>query len=149
MSKVPTKWTPEVAAKFLGSLATLGLPMRACAVAGISYTTYKRHMASDDDFATAVEDANRVFNETLEEEVHRRGFKGWKEPVFGKDGKLGSKMKYSDALALAHIKKRDPSYRDRPIDLNINKGGVLVIGATPANEDEWRETNEKTPDTNE
>lgn len=130
-------WNKEVEEKFLTALESCGLIHRSCEIAGIIYSTLRNHCDKDPDFSERVDLAHQKYNESLELEVHRRGFAGYDEPVFGKDKQIGTKKKYSDALALAHIRKRIPAYRDKPFDLNVQKGGVLVVGGRTEDADEW------------
>ena len=131
------RWDKEREDKFLAALEASGLMQDAIRVCGMSNSAVHKRIGSDVEFAAEVELAHGRYNESLEKEVHRRGFVGWDEPVFGKDGELGTKKRHSDTLALAHLKRRIPAYRDRPIDLNVAKGGVLVVNA-PIEDDEVR-----------
>lgn len=141
--KKRTEWTPEVQDRFLAALSACGLIGRSAEIADISWSAVKKHVASDEEFAALVEEAQQRYNESLEMEVHRRGFKGYDEPVFGKEGQIGTRRKYSDALALAHVKRRIPAYREKPIDLNVAKGGVLVVGQALTSVDEWQKDHEE------
>lgn len=137
--KTPVVWGPEVEERFLAALCACGLMMRSCELADVAYCTIRRRMARDKSFADRVEEAQQKYNDSLETEVHRRGFHGYDEPVFGKDGQIGTKRRFSDALAIALLKRRIPAYRDKPIDVSVNKGGVLVVNGKMDDPDEWAE----------
>lgn len=136
--KNPTKWTPEVQATFLGALAASGLVGKAAKIADVSRETVRMHIQADPAFGRLLDEAQEDYNESLEEEIHRRGFKGYDEEVVLANGKKETRERFSDALATLHAKKRIPAYRDKPIDLNVSGGGVLVVGAPIEDWEEWR-----------
>jgi hypothetical protein len=65
----------------------------------------------------------------LEEEIRRRGFEGFIEPVFHKGMHVGNVRKFSDGLASLYIRKHIPTYRDT---VNVNVGTDSLAAALAA-----------------
>ena len=121
----------------------------AAKAVGISYFTFHRHRKTDEKFNAAVEEATligaRVKLSMLEEEAGRRGHDGWEEPVFYEGKEVATIRKYSDRLLIARIKATATRAGDRSYHLRSDittqddkiQAGVIVVGATISDEDEW------------
>ena len=149
-------WTDEIQHKFLGALAASGLMIHSADAAGVPYETVRNRMRADDDFAKAVEHAHERYNEFVEMEIRKRGIEGEPEANFYKgrrcdldDEGKPTVFKKSDRLLELHAKKRIPGYREKAIDVDVASGGVLIVNAPPATEDEWRARFNKEPDEDE
>ena len=134
-----TKFTDAKKQVFIDTMAKTGRNHASAEAAGVTYETVRSHIKADQEFAAAVEAARQQYGEWLESEVERRGVEGWEEPVFNyKDGSiLGTVKKFSDKMLELALKKHVPEYRDKSsLDLE-HSGGVLVIPAKSASDEEW------------
>lgn len=98
---------------FLGALEE-GLSVTgACREAKISRQTAYHHRSLDEGFRAAWDDAIEAGTDTLEDEAHRRAYKGTEEPVYQQGELVGTVRKYSDTLTIFLLKGRRPvKYRD-------------------------------------
>lgn len=136
----------EKQALFLAALGKCASIKQACDIAGIGRASVYRWQQSSAAFRTAVEEANKEANDTIEDEIVRRAIEGIEEPlvsmgklvyieepVLDEDGapllddkgkpvlRIVGQMKvrkYSDTLLLALAKSRMKKYRDR-VDLDL------------------------------
>lgn len=131
--------TDEQWAHFLGEVERTGAIFKSCRSAEISHQAMDDRRKRDGDFDQAVIAARAMHAEHLEKEAYRRGVEGVDEPVFQNGELVGHKRKYSDVLLLARLKKFDPGYRDKTVDVNVGAGGVLVVNPDPEDVDKWRE----------
>lgn len=97
---------------FLAALALTGNVSKACVVAKIARSEVYEHRGTDKRFKALWRKALDEYSDVLEAEVHRRGEKGWLEPVFQGGKKVGTIRKYSDALLLAALRAKKPEYRE-------------------------------------
>lgn len=134
----PKKWNKQIEDRYLGALAATGRKQHSADVAGVSYATTVAYAKSDPDFAARILEAERRYDELVEKEIERRAMKGLKEPVYQGGKFCFTKKKFSDQLLLALAKKRMPEYRDKAVEVDVREGGVLVVGGTAADADEWR-----------
>jgi hypothetical protein len=89
---------------FLAALEETGSVTRAAEAAGINRCSAYDHKRSDQEFATAWEQALDVAADTLEDEARRRAYEGTDEPVFQKGEKVGTIKRYSDVLLIFLLK---------------------------------------------
>lgn len=131
-----SKRTPEVREKFLATLTETCNVTMACKAAHIGRTTAYAWRDEDEDFKAAWEAAEKLGWHANEDEMNRRAFHGYEEPVFhlgqpcgdwydadGKKVDPGTEgavfrqhavTKYSDTLAIFLSKAHDPQkYRER------------------------------------
>ncbi|MEE8372946.1 MAG: hypothetical protein V3R87_04490 [Dehalococcoidia bacterium] len=135
---------------YLEHLAAHGLKGRAAGVSGVCSYTVNKHIKNDPDFEEAVNEAIETYNDTVGDEVRRRGVEGFLKPIFYKgarviepildedgvqltteDGQPRYRycdvMEHSDRMLELEAKRTNPAYRDKQtIDLNAT-GGVLVV----------------------
>jgi hypothetical protein len=112
---VRTKPTPEKKSAFLDALAESGNVSLASGAVGIDRRAVYEWRAVDPDFAERWEAAKALGIEACEDEIRRRAFAGYDEPL-SKDGKLTGDVvrKYSDTLAIFLLKGAKPEvYKDR------------------------------------
>lgn len=64
--------------------------------------------------------------ERREREADRRGVEGWDEPVYGRDGFLGTVRRYSDRLLELTLKAGDPAKYGERRQVDHNVKGVVV-----------------------
>jgi hypothetical protein len=112
---------------FLITYALSGQVLNSCKAAGIHWTTHY-HWKKHKKYRAAVEQAQQITADFMEDEVHRRAFDGIDHPVTF-EGKITDTYKvYSDNLAMFRLKKLRPEYRDNfqinqfngPAQLNVN-----------------------------
>ena len=58
------------------------------------------------------QEAMRLYRAKLAKELDRRGFRGFEEPIYWQGEVVGYVRKYDSKLALAHIRRHDPRYRE-------------------------------------
>lgn len=147
MARGYTKWNEEREAQFLGTLAKTGLIGVSCKAAGISQACEKMRRDQDEDWARRFNEAMQDYNESLEQEIHRRGVEGYDEPIYQNGQLVGHRRRYSDRLLEMQAKSRMKKYQEKAVDIGIEAGGVLVVGGLAANTDEWlKEVNDDSPD---
>lgn len=102
------KFTRARQKAFLEAVAETGNLSEACRAVNITPSTYAYHREKYPDFAEALAFAKTKGLALLEEEMRRRGVKGWKEEVFQKGELVGYVTKYSDNLLLAQARAQAP-----------------------------------------
>ncbi len=119
--------TPEKRVAFLAVLAETGIVAKALEGCGIGRSAAYAWRREDPDFAEEWDRALQVGITALEDEVHRRGFLGDEQPVYGKDGNVtGVQRKYSDTLAIFLLKAHHPDkYRERT---ELKHAGSIAFG---------------------
>jgi hypothetical protein len=106
---------------FLAAFSVSGNVSAACRSAGISRNTAANWRKADPDFAAAYADAEIEAVEHLEAEARRRAVDGVDEPVFGKDGEIGTRRRYSDTLLMFLLNGAAPEkYRRGDTTVNID-----------------------------
>lgn len=118
--------TRERAAHWAGLLATGSLYMDACEGADISSATISGLKSGYPAFKSLVHVCQDVGLELLKASrvraAHRRAVDGWDEPVFGKDGQVGTIKRYSDRLLEMLLRGDDPQ-RYNPQPTGSTSGG--------------------------
>jgi hypothetical protein len=124
---LPRRITPLTAArkaKLLGYYATHGHLRLACEQSDVPRSTHLHWLQDDPEYAAAFTQADEEATERLIEEVHRRGFLGWEEPVTYQGGFCYEKLangrkkqvairKFDSNLAMFLLKaKRPEQFRD-------------------------------------
>lgn len=108
--------TPEFRwmAPFLVALADVPNVSAACRTAGISRVQAYARKNADPEFAAAWEDALDQSVDDLVGAMYRRAKNGVREPVYHNGVRCGSKLRYSDTLAIFLAKCHRPGvYGDR------------------------------------
>ena len=113
------KWTEELEQKCIDVMMEKGTKKAVIDALEIDYHRLNKHLRENKGFAEAFLEAEEYYVDTLEEEIHRRAVTGYEEPVFGKEGQIGTIKRYSDRLLEVAIKGRRDKYRN-----NFNKSGV-------------------------
>ena len=134
MSEDSASGTVENRRTFLDALSETGNVTEAAATAGVPRRTIYNWRDSDPEFAADWLRAYNLGMDALEDEAMRRA-KGWKEPVFNKDGAVtGHKLVYSDTLLMFMLNggrpekfKRTPA-PDKDTGIGMN---VVVTGGLP------------------
>jgi len=113
---------------YLENVAATGLKVKSGDMLGIHPDVVRRLLDSNEEFLAKFEDAKQRFNETLEEEMLRRGRDGYDAYINIKGGKMMLVKKYSDKLLLAAARRHIPEYRTEQAGATqqIN-AGVLVV----------------------
>lgn len=135
---VHSKFTPDRWLEFCNVFAETGRITHSARAVGVSYDTVNSFRKNHPEFSAMFEEAVHIYRDRIRQEVFRRGVEGIEEPVFGKDGQVGTKTVYSDRLLELEAKRVDPSYREKGASLEVNTtGGVLVVrdrqSMTPGN----------------
>lgn len=133
------EFTDERKAAFLRQLATTGNKAHAAASVGQFASKIDYECKTDREFAAAVELAQQLHNDGIDEALLERGIEGIPASKFYKgewytDEKV---REYSDALAALYAKRRNPAYRDRVQVDGLENSGVLVVPATVKDPQEW------------
>jgi hypothetical protein len=106
----PFEWAPT----FLETLAKSPNVSAAARAAGVSRESAYKHRKADPDFALAWDDALAESTDELVGECYRRAREGVEEPVFHNGEECGSKLRFSDTLAIFLLKAHRPDvYVDR------------------------------------
>ncbi|WP_461365396.1 hypothetical protein [Candidatus Darwinibacter acetoxidans] len=101
---------------------------KSCRLAGISHQTHYNWLANDPDYKAAYALAQERSLDVIEQEIIRRGVKGWKEPIIYQGKVTGHVRRYSDNLLMFLAKRRDPLYRDNPqLALGLKAGGDIRV----------------------
>lgn len=120
---------------FLDAYSRTGRRNASCKAAGVAYQTFRRWLATDEEFAAAFDDSQQDFVEVLEESAFEKAVVGREETRYDKDGNIiGIKTVYSDTLHLALLKANAPDkYKDRSAsELSGPNGAPLEISPETA-----------------
>lgn len=110
---------------------------KSCRLAGISHQTHYNWLAADPDYAAAYALAQERSLDVIEQEIIRRGVKGFKEPIIYQGKVTGHVRRYSDNLLMFLAKRRDPLYRDNPqLALGLKAAGDVKISLSIPRPDE-------------
>lgn len=90
----------------------------ACSTVSCSVSWLKSWMREDPKVEAAIIDAIDTGTVHLESAMISRGMRGWKEPVFYKDNKIGYKRKFSDTLLIKALESRKPDVYGKRLDVN-------------------------------
>lgn len=132
--------------KFLGALAACGLLGKAAKTAGTCRRTVANWREEDQAFDADVEQALLDYAELVEDEIDRRGRRGYEQAVWHQGEKVGKERKYSDKLLEMQAKSRMDKYREKGVEVDVNLGGVLVVGAPEDDLEAWRRKANKEPE---
>lgn len=139
MSRPRTTWTEEAKADFLKYLAQTNLIGRSAKLAGVSRRSVELERRENEEFEAAVQDALADYAELVESEVDRRGRIGTYKGIWQQGRKCGIERVYSDKLLELQAKATNPKYREKGIEIGVQKGGVLVVEAPVTDLEKWRE----------
>ncbi len=133
------KFTDERKLVFLKKLSELGNVTTAACTAGVYPHTVQDAKKTDPAFAAAVEIAQMLHNDVIDESVYERAITGLKASKFEKGQWYTSDTVkvYSDALTALYAKRRNPAYRDKIQIDGLENSGVLIIPATIEDPQEW------------
>lgn len=119
------KLTPEKLTAFCAALAETGIVARACKAVSITRQTAYEWRREDPAFKKAWEEALEIGISALEDEAHRRAFRGVPERHYKNGELIDTTRKYSDTLAIFLLKAHKPDrYRERH-DIT-HSGGMTV-----------------------
>lgn len=91
---------------------TGGQVQKSCNLAGIDTRVHYAWLKEDPVYAEAYAMAKARAIDVIDQEIIRRGVKGWKEPMFYQGKVVGYVRKYSDNLLMFRAKFLNPAYRD-------------------------------------
>lgn len=111
--KVPWKFKEQQQRTFLEHYARTHRWQESATKAGVSDAAVRGLVKRDARFAAEVDRARDRFFESIDQEVHRRGISGWKEPRFIGEKRTEYVTRFSDACLLAYAKRHMAEYRDR------------------------------------
>ena len=116
-------------AVFLAAYAEIGTITHAAMRAQVDRTTIYRWRDSDPVFAAALDEADLMAAERLEQEARRRAVEGVEKPVWHKGQMVGSVREYSDTLLIFLLKGALPDkYRERvSSEISGQGGGPLQV----------------------
>lgn len=123
--------------RFLMLYSETGRLCQSAIAVGVHPNTVAGLRKRDPEFDAEVKLAKEIFNESLDQEIVRRGKVGYDKPVFYQGEEVAIVREYSDVLLLAAAKRHDPAYRDKQqIDVN-HTGGVMIVPGKAKSPDEW------------
>ena len=94
---------------------------QACYEAGAGRSRHNYWLKNSEAYQLAYAEAEACAVEVWEAEVKRRAYEGVEEPVYQKGQLVGFIRKYSDLLAIFHLKGARPEkYRDNYVAVQIN-----------------------------
>jgi hypothetical protein len=134
------KFDDKRKAIYLNVLRKTGLRHRSAQAAGVTMQTVNNHLASDEHFKIARDEALAEYADIIQQHAFKISVKGVKKPLLGgkdKDEIVAYEEVYATNILAMEMKRTNPDYKDRQeIDLNHTGGSVLVAPAdmTPA---EW------------
>ena len=112
-------FTPAKKAKAIAAIGKYGNVTDACRVAGVSDTTFYRHLNKDPDFARSCELAREKAAKPLETLAWERATQGAPEKVIRNGEVVQIKVKPSDAMLGMLLKASDPKKYGR-----MSRGGA-------------------------
>lgn len=116
--------------KFLYQYATTGSIRLACEYADISRQRLDQIKKEDPDFVVMMQYAKDDYNDSIEQEIVRRGKEGIDEPLVHQGYLTGQYIKrYSDQLLLAKAKAEMAKYRENnqnTVNVNIAENQVVL-----------------------
>jgi hypothetical protein len=128
MSTMRHRVTPIAREQFLEALERGHAVVAAANMIGFARQRLYRHRARDPAFRAVWKEAYSTGTECLIDEVRRRGVERWDEPAFYKGQVCGHVRRYSDALLLALIRSREPSFRDNAkLEVNSRLDIVAIL----------------------
>lgn len=108
---------------FLGAYATNGgNVVQAAAAVGLSRFAHYAWLSRSENYRHAFEWAKVAMVDYLESEALRRAVEGWEEPVYGKDGIIGTKQRFSDTLLIFMLKGAAP---EKYADFSVQKRQII------------------------
>lgn len=124
---------------FLETYSRTGVLGAACKAAGVSVTTYRKHLKNDPLFLEAAEEAFRNRASLVIETIEKQALEGHEE-VTETEKATKTRRIYESNLRLAMLRKYDPEgYKDRSeVDINHKGGGggVLLV-PMKLSEEQW------------
>lgn len=132
------KFDDEAKGRFLEEYAKHGRIGDSCLAAGVSHTTYLKHLQSDEDFGAACVDAENTYQSRLIAHHQNLVFEGTTKKSYDRNGQLVSEEQvFPIPLIQMELRKHDEGYRDnKQVDVKVS-GGVLVAPADVASIDDW------------
>ena len=136
MAQAYTETTQRQREAFLDALAHDPSVTHACKAAKIGRRTVYDLRQRDSDFAQGWEEMQGLGIGAVEDELWRRGAKGWLEPVFQGGRRVGSVRKYSDTAAIFMLKAHAPERYRETMRVDIGAAteaeleGALIVAET-------------------
>ena len=132
------KFTPLRQEKYLAHIRENGLVNKAAASVGVCPETVRAYRKRNPEFKALEQDARDDYTERLIAEANRRAVEGVPNDVFYQGEKVGEVQKYSDRLLELLLKRNDPTFREKNVEIN-QTGGVMVVNQTGGDPNEWAE----------
>lgn len=123
------KLTEQKKEKFLRLLKETGNVSKSAQAIGIKRQTLYQLRDKDPKFKEEWQEAFESFLDSCEQEVVRRGVKGYEKPVFYGGKQIGTVREYSDNLLMFYLKRYRPEFRDR-----LKVEGNIPVFKTPSEE---------------
>lgn len=109
--------------EFLRQYAISGSIAQGAGYIGVTKECIYDYRNKHPHFALLMEKIRRKFRAELEGEARRRAVEGWLEPVFGKDGRIGSVRRFDSRLLELLLKKNIASFTDK---VEVEHGGAVA-----------------------
>ena len=115
--------------RWLASYITIGEVLETARVAGLSFSNHYHWLRNDPAYVKAFEVAKEIATDFGEDELHRRGVRGYPKPVIYKGKITDTYIDYSDTCLIASLKANRPQkYRDSLIGLTSNvPAGISIV----------------------
>lgn len=132
------KFDDDAKQRFLEEYSKFGRIGDSCRAAGVSHTTYLKHLQEDQDFGEACLMAEKDYQSKLIAHHQDLVFNGQTKVTYDRQGNIVSEEKvYPIPLIQMELRKHDEGYRDnKTMDVKVS-GGVLIAPADVASIDEW------------
>lgn len=124
-------FTPIVTEAFLHAVALTGNISVTCEEMKLNRLTVYQMKATNEAFASRLNEALEHGVRGWEDEAARRAFRGYDRPVYQQGMLVGKTKEYSDTLATFLLKGARPEkYREKAVnEITMNNGSVLSTGA--------------------
>lgn len=145
------KFTDRMKTLYLERLAETGLIMASATAVGVCYATVVDARESDPEFKAMEKEAKAYWHDVVCNAMKEQGVDGVLEPIFGgkyKDTIVGHSRKFTPGILALEAKRIEPEYREKFQAEVKHTGGVLLVPASEADADAWREKNAPVKESN-
>ena len=114
--------------RWLAAFLCTGEIRETARLAGFAWPNHYRWLLKDKAYAAAFDRAKEIVMDFGEDELHRRGVRGFPKPIIYKGKITGTYLDYSDVcLALLLKANRPTKYRDSLVNLTSNAPALINI----------------------
>lgn len=122
-----TPVTVEEKERFLAALVLTPNVAHAAQAAGFARQTAYKIRKHDPDFAAEWDNVYETHLDAYEDEVRRRAFEGWDEPVYQGGEEVGVVRRWSDKLAMFYLQAKRAEFRPhRHLDVQVSERRLVI-----------------------